>query len=301
MEIEILGTESLGVRGLSCAVRTAGRKIVIDPGLAMGYRRNGLLPHPVQVAAGEQIRRRIISALKDATDVVMSHFHGDHIPLPDANPYQLKASRVADLLQSVRLWAKGLDNESQHIRQRVKSLSNIIQRDLPNAEGRTSGPFTFSKPMPHGHRGGNLGEIMMTRIEDDDEVFVHASDIQLLDDEPIQQILRWNPTIVLVSGPALYRGLSPDRREMAWDCATKLVRHVGMCIIDHHLLRCQEGLGWLERLSANTGRRVLCAADFMKQPKRLLEARRSELYKKMPVPRDWHRAYSRGLADTRAF
>ena len=30
--------------------------------------------------------RYIVAASKDATDVVTSHFHGDHVPLPDANP-----------------------------------------------------------------------------------------------------------------------------------------------------------------------------------------------------------------------
>ena len=37
MDIEILGTESLGVRGLSCVVKADGRNIVIDPGVALGY------------------------------------------------------------------------------------------------------------------------------------------------------------------------------------------------------------------------------------------------------------------------
>ena len=50
MHIDILATESLGVRGLCCAVTTLKRHIVIDPGLALGYRRNGRLPHPRQVA-----------------------------------------------------------------------------------------------------------------------------------------------------------------------------------------------------------------------------------------------------------
>ena len=39
MHIEILATESLGVRGLSCSVTTAGRRVVIDPGAALGYQR----------------------------------------------------------------------------------------------------------------------------------------------------------------------------------------------------------------------------------------------------------------------
>ena len=67
MHIEILGSESLGVRGLSCVVEVQNRRIVIDPGLALGYRRHGLLPHPAQVAVGERVRRAIVA--KHAADV----------------------------------------------------------------------------------------------------------------------------------------------------------------------------------------------------------------------------------------
>ena len=81
MEIEILGAESLGVSGLSCLVKTAKRRILIDPGVALGYQRGGLFPHPVQVAAGEKVREAILNRLTSATDVVISHFHGDHMPL----------------------------------------------------------------------------------------------------------------------------------------------------------------------------------------------------------------------------
>jgi predicted metallo-beta-lactamase superfamily hydrolase len=64
MNVTILGTESLGVRGLSCAVEVRGRKVVIDPGVALGFQRNGLLPHPAQVAVGEQIRWKIAAAMR---------------------------------------------------------------------------------------------------------------------------------------------------------------------------------------------------------------------------------------------
>jgi len=94
MEIKILGTESLGVRGLSCVVKTGNRKIFIDPGIALGFIRNGLMPHPIQIAVGRIIRNRIIEELEDVTDIVISHYHGDHIPLFDANPYQLSITLV---------------------------------------------------------------------------------------------------------------------------------------------------------------------------------------------------------------
>jgi len=240
--LKILGTESLGVRGLCCVVEVENRKIVIDPGLALGYRRHGLLPHPAQVAVGEQVRRRTLAELKDATDVVMSHFHGDHIPLPNANPYQLKAQQAAPLCQTAQLWIKGPQGLSENMLHRRESLGKVLGRGLPTA----------------------LGTVMMTRIEWEDTVFVHASDIQLLDGEAVSLILDWQPDVVLAGGPPLYLSwLSPRRREMAWRNARRLARHVDTLILDHHLLRCEEGLSWLDRLSSETGHRVICAADFV--------------------------------------
>jgi len=302
MHIEILGTESLGVRGLSCVVEVENRKIVIDPGLALGYRRHGLLPHPAQVAVGEQVRREILAELKEATDVVMSHFHGDHVPLPNANPYQLRAQRVAPLCQTTRFWAKGPEGLSYNMVRRREALRKVLERELPNAEGQRDGPLVFSPPMPHGERHGRLGMVMMTRIDEKNTVFVHASDIQLLDGEAVSLILAWRPDIVLVGGPPLYlRRLSSKRREMAWENARRLAHRVDTLILDHHLLRCEEGLSWLNRLSSETGHRVICAADFMEHPRRLLEARREQLYEEMPVPKGWHEAYARGDADTHRY
>jgi predicted metallo-beta-lactamase superfamily hydrolase len=302
MHITILGTESLGVRGLSCVVEVKDRKVVIDPGVALGYRRHGLLPHPAQVAVGEQVRREIVAALENTTDVVMSHFHGDHVPLPDANPYQLKAQQVAPLCRTVRFWAKGPKGLSHHMMCRRESLCKVMGRDLPNAERQKNGLLAFSPPVPHGESHSRLGMVMMTRIEDEDSVFVHASDIQLLDGEAVSLILAWQPNIVLAGGPPLYLSwLSSKRRKRAWKNALRLARQVDMLILDHHLLRCGEGLSWLGHLSSETGHRVICAADFMRRPRCLLEARRVQLYEEMPVPKGWHEAYARGEADTSAY
>ena len=66
------------------------------------------------------------------------------------------------------------------------------------------GMMTFSTPQPHGTAGNGLGTVMMTRIADGGDVFVHAADIQLLDDGAVSQIIEWRPDTVLVSGPPLY-------------------------------------------------------------------------------------------------
>lgn len=299
MRIKILGTESLGVRGLSCVVETKERKIVIDPGLALGYQRHGLLPHPFQVAVGEKVRREIIKSLKDCTDIVISHFHGDHVPLADANPYQLAAQYVVPFFQRARLWCKNSHYFSSVMAKRFRDISTALGLTLPNSEGKNDNLLSLSLPMPHGEPNNRLGTVMMTRIEDKKEIFVHASDIQLLDEEPVSQILHWKPDIVLASGPPIYLPyLSKHKRKNAWLNAVRLARGVNILILDHHLLRCEEGYRFLEDLSSMTEHKVICAADFMKCRRLPLEAKRRELYREMPVPKGWHKAYARGKVDT---
>ncbi len=294
MEIEIVGTESLGVRGLCCVVRTAGHVIVIDPGVALGYKRHNLLPHPVQVAAGERVRTAIGHHLAEATDVVLSHFHGDHMPLADANPYQLSTYTVADLLQTPALWIKRVDGEYPRVGGRRTQLLAILDRQAPPCDGQQHGRLTFSETMPHDSADSPMGTVMMTRIEEGSDVFVHASDIQLLSDEPVDLIREWAPTIVLASGPALYRDRSPATLARARDRALQLADIAEVCIIDHHPLRSADGVAWLDELRAETDGRILCAADYMQTDRSLLEARRAELYDRHPVPADWHERYAEG-------
>ena len=142
---------------------------------------------------------------------------------------------------------------------------------------------------------------MMTRVEEDTDVFVHASDIQLLTDKPVSQILDWAPTILFVSGPALYRNLTSGELAAARRRAEALAEKVDVCIIDHHLLRSNDGVRWLDTLMAGTRGRILCGSDFMKKQRLFLEARRSELYQRFPVPDRWHESYASGDETTSAF
>jgi len=299
MNIEIIGTESLGVRGLCCFIKAGERKILIDPGIALGYTRHGLLPHPFQVAIDEKIQKKIIQRWSEATDIVISHFHGDHVPLADANPYQLNIRKISGLNPTVRIWAKTSDYLSLLEKKRANLLSIILNIRLIPAENRKEGIITFSKPIPHGRKSHNLQTVIMTRVEED-LVFVHASDIQLLNDEAVSQILDWKPDIALVGGPPLYLGkrISPGLIKKAWLNAQRLSQVVDTLILDHHLMRSYEGLKWIKSLSSKTKNKVICGADFMNKRRLLLEARRQQLYQEMPVPAGWHEAYAQGKADT---
>jgi len=297
MKIEIVGAESLGVRGLCCFVTTKNQKILIDPGIALGYTRYKLLPHPLQVAVDERIQKKIIKAWSQATDIVISHFHGDHIPLVNANPYQLNIEKIAVLNPKARIWAK-LSHLSPTEKKRAESLSLALNKNLIPAEEIEQGVFHFSKAVPHGKADNNLETVMMTKIEED-SVFVHASDIQLLNDESVSQIVSWKPDIVLASGPPLYLSiLSKDQIRKAWYNASMLSEKVDTLIIDHHLLRDDTGIQWLRKLSLKSNKNILCGADFMNRPRMLLEARRKHLYEQMPVSEGWHEAYGQGNVTT---
>ncbi len=299
MNIQIIATESLGVRSMCCYVETAARKILIDPGIALGYTRYGLHPHPYQVAVGEIIKKRIMDKWSEATDVVISHFHGDHIPLIDANPYQLDLKKLVGSNPDIRIWTRDSSSLSIIEKKRAEAISSVLKKDLIEAEGKENGVLTFSKHMPHGESKNGSANVMMTKVEED-KIFVHASDIQLLNDEAVLQILDWRPDIVFVDGPPLYLSKSLSKKQIgkAWDNAVKLSQKIYWLIIDHHLMRSFEGESWLEYLFAVTGKKVMCGADFMGEPRILLEARRKILYEDMDVPQNWHKMYASGRAKT---
>lgn len=275
LTIKILGAESLGVRGLSCSVELKSRKIFIDPGIALGWSRCGFMPHPFQIFVGAAVRDQIVEELNDASDVIFSHFHGDHCPLEDPNPYQLGMDQVQRTLKNCRIWAKSPDGSTSTHRQRRENLANVISTDLLNPEGLNEGPLHFSHPVPHGQQRKEENMVMMSRIEEEGETFVHASDIQLLNDKTIEAILNWKPDVVLASGPPLYLYSASSceaLRKQVWQNAVRLSSNVDTVIVDHHLLRSKEGIDWLTRLKHASPNTVLCAADFMKREPLFLEA-----------------------------
>lgn len=302
MKVEILAAESLGVRGLCCAVETKGRKILLDPGLALGYRRFGLLPHPIQVAAGEEARRSILARVAQSAELIFSHFHGDHIPFGKANPFQISLDAFSEVLpDQAHFWVNQPPEKGSSGFTRYSDLAESIGKNLACGNNLEVDGLSFSPPVPHGRPGSPAGSVMMTRIKEGHRVFVHASDIQLLSDEPLAWILDSEPEILLVSGPPIYRGLSIADALDAWKRAKILSGRIKVSIFDHHLLRSEKGIEWLDSLNARPGGDVICSADYMGIPRLLLEARRTELYERYPVPSHWHERYAGGLEDSSAY
>lgn len=302
MILKIIGTESLGVRGMCCLVQVGEQRIVIDPGVALGYIRHGLPPHPAQVAVGINVRQAIIRELATATDIVFSHFHGDHVPFRKANPYQLSLQHPAAVPENTCCWSASWKEQSTKMQQRGLDLAAVLGDRMKIAEGCSAGILSFSPAQPHGPASSKTGTVMMTRISADGQVFVHGSDIQLLSDKAVDLILQWQPDTLFVSGPPLYRhSLSAAALKQAWRNGIRLAENIETLIIDHHLLRSEQGLNWLDDLSRATGKKFFCAADYMHKPKQMLEARRTDLYKEMPVVENRHRKYGQGKVSVNTF
>ncbi|MDY0143096.1 MAG: hypothetical protein RBR97_14500 [Bacteroidales bacterium] len=299
MKIRILGTESLGVRGLSCVVEVCNKKIVIDPGIALGYSRNGLLPHPVQIGVGEIIRSNIIKEMEDATDIVISHLHGDHIPLYNANPYQLSIDQIKKVPLDCKIWINDNYEQNEKKRRREAAIVFGFNKELNEAKGKVNEFISFLGPVPHGEETGSHGNVIMTMIADGDQTFLHGSDIQFFCRDTIDEIISYNPDIVLASGPPLYlTDRMKSKSDITWDNTLRLAKNVKTLILDHHLLRCEEGLEWIKKLEELSGNRVICAADFMNCKRHLLEAWRLKLYRDIPVPANWHRLYKENIVSS---
>jgi len=290
--ISIIGTETLGVRGLCCVVSAGERRIMIDPGIALGYYREGLLPHPVQIAVGSIVRKNITREVSRATDIVISHFHGDHMPLVYPNPYQLGVEGIRECLNTRKIWVKDFSRETGKRLQRVRELGDLADLMPVRTDNERHGVMRFHGPLDHGEEGSFLGQVLITAIDLEEGLFCHASDLQLLSTFTVERILEYSPLIVMVSGPPLYlEDFMATRKEQAWNNAVLLAENVDILILDHHLFRSRKGLEWFERLRQATGRKIFSAAGLAGMEPHLLEAMRTELYRRIPVPTGWHERY----------
>jgi len=291
MKLKIIGSESMGVRGLSCFIEVGNHSVLIDPGVALGFTRSSLHPHPIQAAFSELSKVLLTFYWLKATDIVVTHLHGDHVPLHNANPFQFSLSIVRNLNNQAVLWIKSIDNSVVYEELRFEKLCECFHgRVVGVNEGSTSsdGLIEFSGPYSHGL--SRRTRVMAVKVGYNSSTVVHLSDTQLLVDEVLKKVRSWRPKVVITDGPPLYRldgTLRARVAEKALVNAVKLASYADYVIIDHHVCRSLEGVRWLDSLRARIGDRVMCAADYMGRPRLLLEAWRRVMYEVIPVRNDW--------------
>jgi predicted metallo-beta-lactamase superfamily hydrolase len=280
------------VRGLSCLIEVEGRKVLIDPGIALGFTRWCLHPHPIQAVAGDVIRKEILDAWSEADYVVLSHMHGDHVPLYNANPFQLdlRSLPIREGLKIIVPPSNGLSHTQTERLRKIRSLKDVEVHEVMGEE-YSEGPITVFRPYAHGLSSSST--VMITLIIDSDKKVVHASDTQLLNPRAAHLIHRLKPDLVITDGPPVYRYLSrPETMDELLRTAEKNLKIISSqaskVVIDHHLLRHDMGYRWLaemKRVLKDT--LVLSAAEYEGRKPLLLEAWRRTLYSHYPVDNNW--------------
>ncbi len=283
MEIKLLAADSMGTRSMATYIKTPDIRILIDPGAALGPRRYGLPPHPMEIERLHLHWERILKAASQSDIMIITHYHYDH-----HNPDHI------EIFKDKRVFIK---HPTEDINRSQKMRAAYFQDRLGDTPGsiefadgesvdfgRTR--IIFSKSVYHG-TNSRLGHVVEVFIDSPDGKFLFSSDVEgpAVDDQ-VQFILDHPADIIYIDGPMTYMlgyRYSKGHLQKSIENLIRIIEEVRpqKLILDHHLLR---DINWREKMApvfeagSRNGVDVVCAAEFMGEPVDQLEARRKELY-----------------------
>jgi len=293
-----LAAESLGVRSMCTFVETPDVRVLVDAGVSLGPFRLGFPPHPREYKALKAARKRIADAAEKAEVVTISHYHFDH-HTPSYTDWFLHWSSdeaARQIYEGKVVLAKSYrDNVNFSQRHRGWVFAHTggkYAEKLEYADGKEylfgDTRIRFSEPVVHGEPGAELGWLLMTTVDYDNERALLTSDVQgPMHPATLRMILDENPQAVVIGGPPAYlTGLvKQENIQIGLQNLEKIAQNVPTTILDHHLLRQDD---WRELIqpafnaAEKAGHSVLTAAEFLKNENALLESRRKELYEAEP-------------------
>jgi predicted metallo-beta-lactamase superfamily hydrolase len=293
-----LAEESFGVRSMCTYVETPDVRILLDAGVSLGPNRFGFPPHPKEYKALEECRRRVAEAADKAEVVTISHYHFDHhTPSYTDWCFHWSSEEAArQLYQDKLVLAKSYRdkvNFSQRRRGWVFSKTGgKYAKKLEFADGKTyrfgQTTLKFSNPVFHGPEDSQLGWLLMTTIECEDERFLFSSDVQGPMYAPtLPMILEEKPQLVAIGGPPAYLAglVKQEDIQVGLQNLEDLVKDVPATILEHHLVREEN---WREtakpifKAASKHETEVLTAAEFLRKENNFLESRRGFLFEAEP-------------------
>lgn len=300
IKFEFAGAESLGVRSLATFVKTPDVKVLVDAGASLGMR-SYLLPHPLEYRALKESKDRIVRYAQKADCITISHYHFDHYIATwkevDAIWSWSSYEQAKDVYGNKTIYAKAF-RKNINISQRKRGYlfgkiaadfckEIVYADDVEYNFGDTA--ITFSPPLHHGDDSSLLGYVLGTLISHDGQKFLHCADIQGPSSEKtLNFILKIKPDFLVLSGPPMYLSgikIEPDIIQAGLRNLGKIVKNIKHTIVDHHLLRSEEGLNVIKELKAaaeKNGNSVSSIAEFMGKDNNILEAKRKKLYDENP-------------------
>ena len=277
MKVEILATDSLGVRSMATWVEAGGHKILIDPGAALGPKRYGLPPHRKEFERLKHLKELIRKKALESDVIVITHYHHDHYDPEDFEIYRGKVLFIKDPENNINF------NQRKRARLLIKGIADKAG-EINVAEGKEitlgTARIRFSEALPHGE-GKRLGCVFQVLVEEDFR-FLYTSDIQGAPlKEQLDFILSAKPDVIFMDGPPTYLGERSFSKE-AVDSALNSMKAVvdelrpQFLILDHHITRSSSYRSDVKDLFLNEC--VVTAAEFMGEEERLLEAKRKLLW-----------------------
>lgn len=289
MRIEFVASDSMGTRSMATYVEAGGARIFIDPGVALGPRRYGLPPHPLELGRLEEHWRAVVNLAKKADAIIITHYHYDHhSPWEGLEIYEGKKVLVKHPTQKINLSQKG---RAALFLEAIKGLPSEVDYCDGKEYALGGAKIKFSKPVCHG-ANPRLGYVVEVLIDDGSERFLFTSDVEgpSLKDQASFMIEN-EPNLIYLDGPMTYM-LGYRYSQKSLEESLKAIARVlssgslKTLVVDHHLLRDLEWERKLQGVIEEAGRRgvkVETAADFEGKPRDMLEARRRELYEKRPA------------------
>lgn len=286
MKIRVIAADSMGVRSIATVVEACGYVIGIDLGAALGPRRYGLPPHPLEQKRLEESLQQAYRWIEESDIIVITHYHYDHYVRDKPELYRRKTLLVKNPVQNI--------NRSQRIRAhrfiRLAGVEDIAK--VHYADGSSfkfdSLEIRFSQPVWHGEEGTKLGKVLMVVVTCEGEKFVYASDVQgPMNSEALEVLRRWGGDIILMDGPPTYFAgykVSRESVEMGLDNMLRVIDELRprVFIVDHHLVR---DLNYRDAIArhldsaSRAGVSLVTAASYMGVKEEPLEAMRRMLWK----------------------
>ena len=286
MEIIPVAFDSFGVRSMATLVNSKV-SIFIDPGVALGPKRYGLPPHPVELEAEKRFWQEVKEKAKNCEVVVITHYHYDHHNPGDIDFLRGKTLLVKHPTKNINLSQK---KRASYFLSQVEKICSVEYCDGKTFEF-DGVSISFSKPVFHG-TNSKLGYVVEVLVDDGKEKFLHTSDVEGPSlRTQLEFMLESNAETVFVDGPMVYMlgyRYSSASLEASVNNLIELIdkTEVKNLILDHHLAR---DLNWRDKVSKvieagkEAGVNVCSAANFAGIEENLLEAKRKELYEKYPV------------------
>ncbi len=288
MKIEIIATDSLGVRSMATYVETKDLKLFIDPGVALAPNRHGYPPHPLEVKEMKKDWGKVKDLASKSDVIVVSHYHYDHHnPFNDLQIYDGKIIYLKHPTKNI--------NHSQKERAKffIDKIKNRVS-ELNFADGNEfrvgKTKVIFSDPVPHGI-SSRLGYVVETFVKEGRDSFIHTSDVEGPALEVQKEFILDNkPQLLFVDGPLSYIMQRYGRKNMEKSVKNliEITKEIKSVVIDHHFLR---DIRWKEKVkevydNLTRNRFFGCAAEFEGKPINMLEANRTRLYKEFPVEKE---------------